>query len=152
MRYTGKKFRLMYSRKRKCVASVPISTFMCLWAIYIFPHPSTYIFSCSRIGRPIVGIYKSLTDSWIWELGLRPRSSFCPCRCLVRIEFLISAPNSKINRRLLFQQSMHSKQLPLFEYVLFLRYDWWILARYDWWICRIALHCKPKSLEDCPTL
>ncbi len=34
------------------------------------------IFPCSRIGRPNVGIYKSLTDTWMWKLGLRPRNSF----------------------------------------------------------------------------
>ncbi len=30
--------------------------------------------SSSRIGRPIVGIYKSLIDTWMWKLGLRPQS------------------------------------------------------------------------------
>ncbi len=29
-----------------------------------------------RIGRPMVGKYKSLTDTWMWKLGLVPRNSF----------------------------------------------------------------------------
>jgi hypothetical protein len=33
-------------------------------------------FSCSRIGRSIVGTYKSLTDTWIWKLGLWQRNPF----------------------------------------------------------------------------
>jgi hypothetical protein len=32
--------------------------------------------SCSRIGRSMVGIYKLLTDTWMWKLGLWPRNSF----------------------------------------------------------------------------
>jgi hypothetical protein len=32
--------------------------------------------SCSRIGRSILWIYKSLTDTWMLKLGLCPRNSF----------------------------------------------------------------------------
>jgi hypothetical protein len=32
--------------------------------------------SCRRIGRSIVGIYKSLPDTWMWKLGLWLRNSF----------------------------------------------------------------------------
>ncbi len=43
--------------------------------IYSQDQSTLHIFSC-RIGRPIVGIYKSLTDLWMWKLGLRPSNSF----------------------------------------------------------------------------
>ncbi len=44
--------------------------FMCLWEIYIFPR-SVHIFSCSRIGRPSVGIYINHSQThecgnWDW--------------------------------------------------------------------------------------
>ncbi len=32
--------------------------------------------SSSRIGRPIVEVYKSLTDAWMWKLGPRPDIHF----------------------------------------------------------------------------
>ncbi len=63
------KFRNKYSQKRNIGASVPISTFMRLWAIYIFPR------SMVEICRPILGLDKLLTDTWMLKLGLRPRYS-----------------------------------------------------------------------------
>ncbi len=95
----------MWSFSGNCAASVQISTFMCLWAIFIFIYSqdrSTYFpTDRSQIGRSIVGIYKSLTDTWKWKLGLRPRNSFsgnicfefsvlCLCSALTSPWFLCS--------------------------------------------------------------
>ncbi len=46
-----------YFQKGNCAASFPISTFIYLWAVCLL--------SSSKIGGPILGIYKSLTDVWI---------------------------------------------------------------------------------------
>jgi len=51
------KIQNKYSQKRKCAAPVLISTFMCLWAICIFPR-SACLFFCRKIWGLILGLYK----------------------------------------------------------------------------------------------
>ena len=66
----------MYSQKWNCAASFPVPTFKYLWAIHIFPG-SICILGWSKIGRPILGIYKSLTVTWMWKLWDRTLEFSC---------------------------------------------------------------------------
>jgi hypothetical protein len=43
--------------------------------IYIFPWSVCLLF-CRKICGLILGIYKSLKDTWMWKWGLRPCNSF----------------------------------------------------------------------------
>ncbi len=76
---SAKKIRFIYSQIRNGSASVPISTFMYLWEIYIFSR-SVQLFSCSRIGRPNVGLYKSLEAAHFhfWDICFE-FSVYCLC-------------------------------------------------------------------------
>ncbi len=67
---TEPKIWFMNSQKWNCSALFPIPTFMYLWAIYIFPG-SVSLFGCNKIGRQFLGIYESLTDTWMLKLGDR---------------------------------------------------------------------------------
>ncbi len=62
-----------YSQKRNWAASVSIPTFM-FYERFIHKFPrSVCLFCCRKIGGPILGMCRSLTDTWMWKLGLRPR-------------------------------------------------------------------------------
>ncbi len=71
-------FPFRYSQKWNCYFQIiiimfclQVPTLIYLWEIYIFPG-SVWLFCCRKICGPILGIHKSLTDTWMWKLGLRP--------------------------------------------------------------------------------
>ncbi len=111
------KIRNKYSQKRNCAATAPISTFMCLCAIYIFPR-SICLFCCRKICGPILGIYKSLTDTWMWKLGLRCRA--IPRKGIHKWDFRCSALLRAIYEWKLSQSK--SSQSPLLRDAR--RWDW----------------------------
>ncbi len=64
---TGVLGRKNYSQKRNCTASVRISTFMCLWAIYIFPE-TVCLFCCRKI-QYVYRFWEYLNRSQTHECG-----------------------------------------------------------------------------------
>ena len=66
------KIPLMYFQKRICAASVPISIFMCLWAIS--QNRSTY-FPAAEQANQSWAIYKSLTDTWMKDTHIFPKQN-----------------------------------------------------------------------------
>jgi hypothetical protein len=64
------KFRNTYSKKRNIGVLVPISTFMRLWAIYIFLRSVTLFFWRKYVDRSWKYINRSQThECWNWDWG-----------------------------------------------------------------------------------
>ncbi len=78
----------MYSFPRNCVALVLISTFMCLWAICIFPG-SVDIFPARRKMQIDCGNIKITHRPWLRKLGLWPRNSFSGNICFEFLVFIL---------------------------------------------------------------
>jgi hypothetical protein len=91
---TATKILFMYSFSENCEASVPISTIMCLWAIYIFP-ASVHIFSCSRIGRSRKYINRSQTHE-CGEIGT-VATQFLSWKYLFQIFGIVSLQCEKVS-------------------------------------------------------
>ncbi len=66
--------KLLFPKQNNNVLSQFLHSYICERFIYIFPGPFC-LFCCREICGLILGIYKSLTDTWMWKLGLRPRNS-----------------------------------------------------------------------------
>ncbi len=88
----------IHSFSGNCAASAPISIFMCLWAIYIFPG-SVLIFPLAEKADPSWE-YNSLTDTWMWKLGLRPRYSFSEIICFKFSAFCLCSVVELLCRRI----------------------------------------------------
>ncbi len=60
-----------YSQKSNSSASIPISTFMCLWEIYILYSQgrSAYSAAWKYVDRSWEYICNTLTDTWMWKIG-----------------------------------------------------------------------------------
>jgi hypothetical protein len=63
-----------YFQNRIIMFCLRVPSLIYLWEIYIFTG-SVCLFCCRELCGPIWGIYKSLIDTWIWKLGLRPCNS-----------------------------------------------------------------------------
>ncbi len=73
--YVFPETKLLFPKHNYCIMfCLPVPTLIYLWEIYIFPW-SVCLFCCREIWGPILRIYKLLTDTWMWKLGLRPRNS-----------------------------------------------------------------------------
>jgi hypothetical protein len=64
----------MYSFSGNCAAAQSQFPHSCVCEQFLILTGFGHLFSCSRIGRPIMGILKSLTDTWMWKLKLRGRT------------------------------------------------------------------------------
>ncbi len=74
IQYIAKAIPFIYSFPGICASLANFYIHVSVSNLYI-PRIDPHIFS-SRNGSSIVGIYNSLTDTWMWKLGLRPRYSF----------------------------------------------------------------------------
>ncbi len=74
-RHNTEKFLQNIPRKKLLGHSTNSYIRLFTWENYIFPR-SVFHFCCRKIGGPTMGIHRSLTDTWMWKLGLKPRNSF----------------------------------------------------------------------------
>ncbi len=132
------------SRKGTARLQSPIPSFMFLWAVRIFLW-SVCIFCCRKIGGQNVG--RSLTDTWMWKLGLRPRT--IPFLEIHKFQFLCSAANFQLFCLPMLQHialtfSVHH---PSWGRRRHRQYSWWCRPREGtpWWEPPPSTPTRPRA-------
>ncbi len=72
---------VLYIPRKETVTEIPHSCICEGFILLYIPTNGPPIF-CSKIGGPNLGIYKPLTDTWMWKLGMRSPSLFSGNICL----------------------------------------------------------------------
>ncbi len=67
--------KLLFPKQNQNVLSPSSYTYISMRDLYISRIGLPILFCCREISGPILGIYESLTDTYMWKLGLRPRNS-----------------------------------------------------------------------------
>ena len=75
---------ICYFQNRIIMFCLPVPTLIYMWEVYKFLG-LVCLFCCMEICGPILGIYKLLTDTWMWKLGLRPHY-FQKRNCMVSVQ------------------------------------------------------------------
>ncbi len=86
-----RQIRNKYSQERNCAASVPIFTFMCLWAIYIFP---LSVWN-SAAGKYVDRSWEYINRSQTHECGNRDWGRAIPFLRIYKWDFRCSVPYLK---------------------------------------------------------
>ncbi len=114
-----------------------VPTLIYLWDIYIFPG-----YCCREICGSIPGIYKSLTETWMWKLRVRPHNSQ-KRNTYSKWDFPCSAAPLLLPG--LFEQRRRQKNIPFFSPAFFT----WMYISSIFWMISLSLSLRMPDSTRC---